>query len=368
MAHSPRARLRRAIARFQRICCHGLGGKAFMPGLFSALQDIIPASNRQFYFASPQLEIADCYLEGPSVALLPVYLSEFYNRRERDVRRTFAAIMRTKYTTAAGDIFPRYASVDWRTFLRSDFYNLAARPCGMLQGINLKVTEGNRPIGALNLFRTGHEPAFTSRDIALLGVLQGFIAHALRDGSDEGSYINTEDRALVIVDPDGKLLHLSAEAHRLLSMALVDRWSPETAWQLRLEQPPELLHLCKNLVAAYSGALPSGPPVLRRRNAWGEFILRAYWLDASSYEVPERYIGITLDRYEPRSLALLRKVEALPLTDREKELCLLLARGQSAANAARAMGVAESTVITHRRHLYDKLGVGSRSALTDRLQ
>jgi DNA-binding CsgD family transcriptional regulator len=76
---------------------------------------------------------------------------------------------------------------------------------------------------------------------------------------------------------------------------------------------------------------------------------------------------IAFERREALALRLLRKIEALPLSRREKDLCLLLARDHDTASAARAMGVSESTVVTHRRSLYEKLGLESRTALINRL-
>jgi DNA-binding CsgD family transcriptional regulator len=62
-------------------------------------------------------------------------------------------------------------------------------------------------------------------------------------------------------------------------------------------------------------------------------------------------------------LALQRRVEYLPLTGREKQLCLLLAHGRSQRDLADAMGVAIGTIITHRIRIYAKLGVHSRAEL-----
>jgi DNA-binding CsgD family transcriptional regulator len=113
---------------------------------------------------------------------------------------------------------------------------------------------------------------------------------------------------------------------------------------------------------------PCAAPVLRRRSSWGEFVLRAYWLDTPQAEAFSRFIGITIERREPLSLGLWRTIEALPLSRREKQVCLLLARGHDTANAARAMGVSEHTAVSHRRNLYNKLGVANRLMLIERLR
>lgn len=367
LARSSGAEIRRAIGRIQRLCCLGLGGQALMPALMTALQEMVPASNRQFYWPDLRMEIANCYLEGPGADFLALYLGEFYHGRERDVRMTFPEIMRTRYPSAAGDIFPRCFRVEWSEFLRSEYYNVLRRPCGMMHGALFKLTEGGRPVGVFHFFRSSDEPVFTQREFAILDALHDFVAHGLHQGLSEDVFTDTEDRALVVVNPAGQILHRTSDAHRLLYMALLPRWAAETTRRARLDQPPQLACLCKALTATFSGDLPAEAPVLRIRNDWGEFVLRAYWLNPSHPQEPSRFIGVTIERREPKSLGLVRRVEGLPLTEREKQLCLLLARGHDTVNAARAMGVAEHTVITHRRHLYHKLGVSNRLTLIDRL-
>lgn len=238
----------------------------------------------------------------------------------------------------------------------------------METGILFKIAEAGRPVGAFLFFRSADEPEFTPRDYALLEALHGFIAHGLVDGPAEDRCNDAGDRALVLLDRTGRLLHLSPEGRRLLMMALVPGWAPDTAARMRLDGPAELAQLCRLLRDASDGRLSAAPPVVRRRNAWGEFVLRAYWLDAPRGAGPSHLVGVTIERRAPRRLALWRRVETLPLSRREKEVCLLLARGHDAANAARAIGIGEHTLVSHRRSLYSKLGVDSRLALIDRLR
>ena len=49
-----------------------------------------------------------------------------------------------------------------------------------------------------------------------------------------------------------------------------------------------------------------------------------------------------------------------PLTDREREVIALLARGWSNQSIARELSIAEVTVRTHVSHILDKLGVSNR--------
>jgi DNA-binding CsgD family transcriptional regulator len=130
---------------------------------------------------------------------------------------------------------------------------------------------------------------------------------------------------------------------------------------------PALANLAKALAAATFDGLPRQPPIVRQRNAWGEFVLRAYFLDTMDSREPSRFIGITIQRREPASVGLLRRIEGLPISDREKQLCLFLSQGYDMVSAARAMGVTENTLVTHRRSLYSKLSVANRIGLVERL-
>jgi DNA-binding CsgD family transcriptional regulator len=151
-------------------------------------------------------------------------------------------------------------------------------------------------------------------------------------------------------------------------MALNPRLSPGTHWRGLGDPIPELFRLCRMLKATARGEVGQPPPVQRLRNPWGEFSLRAYWLGATDGPEQTCRIGITIERRVPRALTLRRRVESLPLTAREKQLCLLLARDQSGQKLADGMGLAASTVITHQRSIYAKLGVHSRVGLFKALE
>jgi DNA-binding CsgD family transcriptional regulator len=84
-------------------------------------------------------------------------------------------------------------------------------------------------------------------------------------------------------------------------------------------------------------------------------------------EQQTEHIGVTIERRVPRMSSAFRRIEQLALTSREKELCRLLARDPARQELAAEMGVGASTVITHLRNIYAKLGVRTRAALIDTL-
>jgi DNA-binding CsgD family transcriptional regulator len=153
-----------------------------------------------------------------------------------------------------------------------------------------------------------------------------------------------------------------------MMMALLPCWSPLTNWHGMHGSAPQISQLCRALAAAADGRLGQPPPVLQLRNPWGRFVLRAYWLGPADGTEQTRDIAVTVERQVPRVLALRRRVESLPLTAREKQLCLLLARDPSRHDLADAMGVAASTVVTHQHSVYAKLGVHNRAGLLAELR
>ncbi|MCO5305097.1 MAG: helix-turn-helix transcriptional regulator [Microthrixaceae bacterium] len=55
--------------------------------------------------------------------------------------------------------------------------------------------------------------------------------------------------------------------------------------------------------------------------------------------------------------------DAVPLTDREREVADLAADGLAAREIAERLFISRRTVTNHLQHVYDKLGVSGRSEL-----
>lgn len=57
--------------------------------------------------------------------------------------------------------------------------------------------------------------------------------------------------------------------------------------------------------------------------------------------------------------------DAYNLTSREGEVLGILARGHGLNRVQETLYIAEGTAITHRRHIYQKLGIHSKTELID---
>jgi DNA-binding CsgD family transcriptional regulator len=359
---------RRALARIQRLCCMGVGGQMLMPDLIHEMAELIPSQLRVFFWLGSNLEITNVF------GTLPPPLKEIYHtqiglrRPDTEVWVPYAE----RVTLGAPNRVQRAKAilrVDERAFLRSEYYNLLIDPVDAYEPVLLPIRDAHRIHGMFFVWRAVNEVPFDAMSINMLESMAGFVAHGMTQvAAAAESMADNDDRALLVIDRGGRIRHADAQGQRLLIMALNQRLSPFFRLRSVLEAIPEIARLAGSLVATTTGNISYGPPVLRLRNPWGEFILRAYWLGPTDGTEQTDRIGITIERRVPEALALRRTIERLSLTGREKEFCLLVAGRRSALDIADAMGVAPSTIITHQRNVYDKLGVHSRAGLLAALQ
>ena len=368
MPRSDTGASKRVLARIQRLCCLGIGGEMLVPHLMREVRSLVPSRHGVFYWAGSNFEITNTYHTLPP-AIMKLFFEEFFmTDRQTSVVKTLGVCKDWSPFTVVRQLEQNLV-VDRPTFLRSEFYNDLWRTAEIHETLTLVVRLAGRLHGWLDVCRAAGEPPFGLHDIKMLEAIVGFVAHGMtRVMAGEEVFTDSEDRALLVADPDGTVRHADGFARGLLTMALNPRLSPKTHWRGLSGPIPELVRLHRMLAATANGEIGQPPPVLRLRNPWGEFVLRAYWLGATDGTEQTRHIGVIVERRVPRALALSRRVESLPLTAREKQLCLLLARDQSGQKLADGMGLAASTVITHQRSIYAKLGVHSRAELFGALQ
>lgn len=363
MPGSKAAPSKRTMARIQRLCCLGVGSEMLMPDLIKEVTAFIPSRGGLFFWVGPRPQVENTYATF-STGILDLYLKEFCSRsQERELLRPLIA-----FTTWAASSpvlrFEQQLRVDLRTFLRSDYYNHLWRPVDNCNPLMLGLREAGRIRGVLQVFRARGERPFEPHEVKTLKSIVGFVTHAMTPSAlTDEAFIDSDDRALLVANLDGTLYHAGRRAQHLLMMALNPQWSPTANWRGLRGQIADIRRLCRSLAATAEGNIGQPPPVQRLRNLWGEFVLRAYWLEPTDGTEQTRHIGVTIERRVPRALALRRSIESLPLTGREKQLCLHLAHDTSRQDLADAMGVTTGTVITHQSNLYSKLGVHSRAEL-----
>lgn len=351
-----------AAAYIRQLCSLGLGGKAIMPELFRALHDAIPSHLNVFFYADRDGELTDIYSEYPKFVELNVqFLSEFVDGA--DGIPSFAECMRTRFGVEANEtVFPG------EEFFRSDYYNQIFRPQGIHIPLQAAVRDrSGRALGAMLVYRAPGDPRYSPEEMRLMASFLPHIAHGLQprpDLSDATS--ESEDRGLLIVKPPSQVLHVTQQARALVHFALDRR--PDATGEHGVDGVflPVLTRLCCNLRDTFAGGT-SPPPTISLTSPWGLFILRAYWLESLR---PQEggLVGVTIERHEPLSLRLLRNMRASGLTERQRQLCLLLFDGLSIPATARRLNVSEHTIVDHLKKIYLKLDVHNRDELRSKLE
>ncbi|MBO0733626.1 MAG: hypothetical protein J2P49_04775 [Methylocapsa sp.] len=360
---------RKALVSIRRLSCLGLGGQIAVPAILGELHRLIPSYSNQFFWAGPNHELANLYDEGDVILpVLPLYMDEFHNKREREIVFTFAETMQRSRRSHVMRYREQTVKVEETRFEKHDFYNQVMRPTSIYDVLQLVVAEHGRSIGLLHISRACRDPEFNERERQLLLCVAPYFAHAQVAQNTDERMAGSEDRGLIIATREGKIEYLSPQAGRLLAMAqhpvLLSSGVSLPCPGAML--PPWTKRLCEDLFRIFEDKAPSEAPVCQLTNAWGAFTFRAYWLDGAARQ-SAALIGIAVERLEPLALKFWRQAEQLPLSGREIEVCLPLALGRSRAEIADRLGVSEHTAVNHCRNIYAKLGVQSRAELAERL-
>ena len=329
---------------------------------------LIPGFSVTLMFTDARGELVHLYDENTAATeVAPLYISEFYNNREAEhLEYAFTDAFRHGFM---GANLETIITVDRSTWERGDTYNLILRPLGYCGGLRVAVRDGQRPLAMIAISRDIGTPEFNARDLDLLIALEPYFAHAFQGDAGGAPYVESdaeEDQGLIVADREGRLLYLSRSASVLLFYATHPEVRPGT---LRLRErpvlPPPVARLARMLAQTFERQAPSLPPVHRHENAWGRFVFRAYWLKSQAASSP--LVAIHVKRLEPLPVRVLRRMEHLPLSERQVEVSLHLSAGLTYAAIAERLGVSRTTAIFHAQQVFNKLGVSGRAELQAKL-
>lgn len=140
----------RVVSRIQRLCCSGLG-QAAIPEIIRELTTNVPSHGLTCFCFSPDYK-PNVYTEQPEVVeLIPLYFDEFFNRREREVVRTFPEVLQIYYRSPVGYYFERRVKVDHTEFFKSDYYNMVMAPLKWERNLAIGVVGSRRPLATIQI-------------------------------------------------------------------------------------------------------------------------------------------------------------------------------------------------------------------------
>ncbi len=330
-----------------------------MPLLFDIIQELVPADYRIFIWADDNYEVANLYSpELPPLADVAVlYATEFVNKRECEVKPSFAHIMKTE----RGVI--NWTKYENKKYFKSDFYNMLLKPLQARYVLGAVIADHRHGLGDLIFLRRAGRKHFGPREEKNLTSLIAYIAHGLAEGyKSDISYVDSNRKGLIILNQQGEIQYLCAQARELLFWAKDPRFSQKALkWSSSVSLPDELLTIARNLICIYQG-IDAPPPVLHCRNGWGLFTFRAYWLEGEKHD-KQGLIGITVDMQEPQPVRLFSQLRKFPLSPRQKEVCLMLLSGYRNQEISQKLNISRHTLIHHIRGIYEKIGLHSQAEL-----
>jgi DNA-binding CsgD family transcriptional regulator len=351
------------IAHFRQLCCLGIDVHTAMPSLLKSLHGLIGSNSNAFYWTGHNGNVTNAYMEQ----LLPKdLLAAFFKDFLNNPNCTLSAhglrncLKPDQVVGNSAKIFPK-------SFHQSDVYNLFWRPESRKQMLWARVRDAQGRENGVTMSRVVGDAEFTDRDERLLAQLMLYFAHALNaTGESPAQLVDAGESAVVVVNRHREVEHESKEGRRMLLLAAHPRVAPDVVdWRSDQVIPLALRGLLDRVEAIAAGR-PASPPVIELQNCWGKFMLRAYPLNPGS-GTSESATVILIERQVPLKLKLLDAMQCLPLSAKQKEVCLLLTDGCSYHDLAQRLGVGRTTIIDHVRKIYDKLDVHNHHELLSTL-
>ena len=213
--------------------------------------------------------------------------------------------------------------------------------------------------GALTVFREARRPFFSSAEVQFVSSTAGVIADGLRRGLLLGSARDGDDEVGLLV--------LDAEDGVRLSNRAADRWldglgaGDRTGARLPLVIPA-VARQARALGEPGATAVPS-PASARARTRTGQWLIVRGSLLGDGPEAPA---AVMFEAARPAEMAPLMAA-VYCLTDSERRVNELVARGLSTRQVAYRLHVSAYTVQDRLKSIFTKSGTGSRGDLIAKL-
>lgn len=255
-------------------------------------------------------------------------------------------------------------------FKRSVFYEQMCRPAGVDHGWDGFIRVNGHVRAVLALWRGRQAPPLTQEEGGRLMAVFPHLSHllALEVGAapTHNRLLACDEQGLALVDLQGRIVFACAQARRLLWFLAHPAFRSEGAFGgVSADSVDAIGSVAQRLVSVLRGQ-PAAAPGLEICNHWGAFSIRGYILDAAQSHVQPLF-GLQLTRMLPQEVVAVRRMAHLPLSIKQKELCLHLVRGSKPAQIEVALGIKPTTQKDYLLRIYEKLNIGTREELFDRL-
>ncbi len=255
------------------------------------------------------------------------------------------ALQKRRRATLVTEILPQ-AELE-----KTEFFNDFLMRDGLHHGVNLYVYDGHLNIGDLRIWRAKGRPDLDRREVDLLEAVSPHFRNALRNArihatvaSEAGMWGELWDNAHAasfLFDEAGRLVHRNRAAE-----AIEERLPPKA-----------FAAFLAHLRALAAGDLS--------RTEWGPYHLSVLRSTAGNAGRPMTAVQAYRDK--PVRIDARWLTDTHGLTGREAEVCFLVVKGLTDSEIGSALDIAPSTVHTHLKSVFRKLGIGTRTELVHTL-
>ncbi|HEX2186218.1 MAG TPA: helix-turn-helix transcriptional regulator [Chloroflexota bacterium] len=346
--------------RIARLTASGLSPEDFGARLLDALQRAVPSAGQRLFGVDPATLLVNRTLAASAndAWARQAWLREAYLASGPLTYLDFPNLMRAGLTAVAvhdrQDTCWGYPPQLLEPVSPGDHYHAFHENRAPIGGVLLvSIPADGRWIGALQLYRRDPKQPYRRGDVAFLRLVVPAIGEGLRAAFARERALASADAApdasgILILGPDGRVRFSTPAAE---------------AWSARLRDAAKEGH----------GPLPTA--------VWAAVAGLRGRLDgaASALVVPTGAGPVRVEASpggEDGSIAVVLAPQRpspppdvppdWPLTPAERQVIALLVRGLSNRQIAERLVVSENTVLSHLRHAYEKLGVGSRGQLLSR--
>lgn len=352
---------RGARADIVRLVHRGLGVRELSQGVSKVLQRAVPCDGMCLLTLDPAtlLPTGEVVENGlPAAAMSRLTEIEL---REPDVNK-FTDLARERRPAAS------LSGVTKGDLDRSRRQRELRRPSGFEDELRAVLSGATGTWGALTLLREAKRPHFTPADVRFVASLAGLLADGLRRATLLG------DATADGHDAAG-LLVLAADDTVEMANRAADRWLDELG---TADRPGSLLPIVVRAAAHVARRAAAGDGEDRGQDGGGPGadIARARvrtaagrWLVVRGSllgDGPGSRVAVLMEAARPPELAPLI-ADAYALTERERLVTELVARGFSTNNIAERLHLSAYTVQDHLKAIFDKTGSGSRGDLVAQL-
>jgi DNA-binding CsgD family transcriptional regulator len=250
---------------------------------------------------------------------------------------------------------------------RSFHYREFCRPSGFDDELRVVFSDSSGTWGAVCLLREPGRPRFEDSEVRFLASLAPLVAEGLRRAAILGDAVTADHcgAGVVVLAPDNSVDTATPGAERLLADLAAD------------DTPGAELPVAVLAVAAQARRLVSDyqtDPEWRepRADTFARARVRTtqgIWVTVRGSVLgdgPDSSIAVLMDETQPSELAPLI-ADAYGLTDRERLVTELVAKGLPTNDIGHRLHLSAYTVQDHLKSIFDKTGAGSRGELVARL-